>query len=365
MNEQRPAICALGISGDHLSAWRDHLLNPREMTRIETHLPTCPACQQHLAQFDAIAQGLRAQRELEPGNRIWNHVQTHISQPTTVHWLNERNYSMNPRSLWGGIGATALVLLLAVFFFQVLQNRPSGPASSGPATTVPAALFKVTSIGLTVNPASVAGIACGSQLTVTYTATFHVAPSSPGGTIQFNYTSTNGRGSNRASVAMAPGQTSATYSYSATGTLSGDHTFPGIGEVISTSPNVMNSPQVSTQGVCSSSTFKVTSIDLVVNPASVAGLACGNQLTVTYTATFHIAAGGPGGTIQFNYTSTNGRGSARASVTVAAGQTSATYAYSTTGTLASDHTFAGIGEVITSSPNTVNSSQVAPQGTCK
>src|SRR5947209_6803141 len=52
--------------------------------------------------------------------------------------------------------------------------------------------------------------------------------------------------------------------------------------------------------------FKVTSVDLVVNPNSIAGKICGSPASFTYTATFHIPANTAGGTIQFSYTLNNG-----------------------------------------------------------
>jgi hypothetical protein len=110
--------------------------------------------------------------------------------------------------------------------------------------------------------------------------------------------------------------------------------------------------------------FTVTSVDMAVSPATLTGLACGTQTTVTYTATFHIAPGGPGGTIQFEYTTNNGRGSTNASVSVAAGQTTATYSFTWSGQLPADHTAPGNGGVIVTSPNQVNSALVAPTGSC-
>jgi len=114
----------------------------------------------------------------------------------------------------------------------------------------------------------------------------------------------------------------------------------------------------------SSSPFRVTSIDMAVNPASIAGMACGQSITVTYTATFHVAANSPGGKIQFMYTTNNGRASTNGSVTADAGQTTVVYTFTNTGGLYPDHTFPGIAEVITSSPNQVNSPQVKPTGQC-
>jgi len=111
-------------------------------------------------------------------------------------------------------------------------------------------------------------------------------------------------------------------------------------------------------------TFAVESVDLAVSPNSIAGKACGSQATFTYTATFHIPAGTTGGTIQFLYTWNNGHASPSASVTVPPGQSTATYTFTSSGTLYVDHTYPGIAEVLVNSPNAVNSPQVKPSGTC-
>lgn len=111
-------------------------------------------------------------------------------------------------------------------------------------------------------------------------------------------------------------------------------------------------------------TFAVQSVDLTVTPNSIAGKACGSPATFTYTATFHVPAGTAGGTIQFMYTTNNGRSTQSASVTVPAGQSTATYTFTTSGTLYADHTYPGVTEVLVTSPNAVNSPQIKPAGMC-
>ncbi len=111
-------------------------------------------------------------------------------------------------------------------------------------------------------------------------------------------------------------------------------------------------------------TFTVQSITMAVNPTSIAGTACGTYVTVTYTATFVVPANSPGGTIQFSYTVNNGRGSSNASVTFNAGETSKSYSFTWAGNLPADHTYPGIGEVMTSSPNQVTSQGIQPSGQC-
>ncbi len=98
---------------------------------------------------------------------------------------------------------------------------------------------------------SIAGLKCGTYLTVTYTATFHVAPDSNGGTIQFQYTVNNGRGSTPASLTVAPGNTVATYSFTWSGALPADHTYPEQGGVQVSSPNALTSALVGPTGQCS------------------------------------------------------------------------------------------------------------------
>src|SRR5260370_15754453 len=51
--------------------------------------------------------------------------------------------------------------------------------------------------------------------------------------------------------------------------------------------------------------FQVTSVDLGVDPNSIAGKVCGSSASFTYTATFHIPAGTTRGTIHVFYTGYN------------------------------------------------------------
>ena len=112
------------------------------------------------------------------------------------------------------------------------------------------------------------------------------------------------------------------------------------------------------------SAFKVTSIELSASP-SLNGHACGTQFTETYTAIFHIAPNGPGGTIIFNYTINNGRSqSQNINLSVNASQTSTTYTFTWSGTLPADHTAPGVGIVLMSAPNQGESPGAVPNGSC-
>jgi hypothetical protein len=223
----------------------------------------------------------------------------------------------------------------------------------------------VTSVDLSVSPNSIAGTACGSSATFSYTAVFHIPANTPGGSIQFAYTLNNGRSQSPASVTASAGQTSVTYQFTSSGTLPPDHTYPGQAIVMVISPNQVQSPSVLPSGTCSApGAFQVTSVTMAVNPTSVAGMSCGSPVTITYTATFNLAPNGPGGTIQFQYTVNNGRGSSAASVAVTRGQTTATYSFTWSGNLPADHTYPEPGGVIVQSPNAVNSPLLGPSGMC-
>jgi hypothetical protein len=209
------------------------------------------------------------------------------------------------------------------------------------------------------------GTSCGSAATFAYTTVFHIPTGTAGGSIQFAYTLNNGRSQTSASVTASAGQTSVTYQFTSSGILPVDHTYPGVAIVMVTSPNQVQSPSVVPSGTCSTAgAFQVTSISTTVSPTSVAGMACGTRVTLTYTATFHLAPNGPGGTIQFQYTFNNGRSTTPATVTVPPAQTTATFSVSLAGNLTADHTWPQPGGVMVTSPNAVSAGFPVPTGTC-
>lgn len=146
---------------------------------------------------------------------------------------------------------------LVIFFlvgctdnFSIPASTSTTPVASTPTATVAPAVFEVTSIDMTVQPKSIVRMACGTAITVVYTATFHLAARGPGGTMHFYYTKNNGRATGSASVNVKPGQTIATYAFSWSGNLPADHTYPGLGGVMMTSPASMVSPFVQPDGRC-------------------------------------------------------------------------------------------------------------------
>lgn len=285
-----------------------------------------------------------------------------------------------------GVLAAAVFLIvlvgsLAIVFYTV-RHQPNSPASGSPTsvpTSVPTTVhtstptsaptsasvpLKVTAVDMAVNPTSIAGTTCGTNMTVTYTATFHVAPGSAGGVVKFYYTVNNGRGQTPASITFGNGETTKSYNFAWSGALPIDHTYPAPGGVQVTSPNAINSLLLGPTGACSPAAFKVTSVTMAVSPASIAGMKCGTNVTVTYTATFNIAPDSNGGTIQFQYTINNGRGSNLGSVVVAPGNTTATFSFTWSGALPGDHTYPGPGGVMVTGPNALPAVLVTPTGRC-
>jgi hypothetical protein len=111
--------------------------------------------------------------------------------------------------------------------------------------------FAVLSVDLTVNPSSITGTTCGSTMTFTYTATFHVQAGTAGGTIQFLYTWNNGHASPSGSVTVPPnGPSTVTFTYTATGRIGPAYAFPSVAQVNVNSPDVVQSKQVIVTGAC-------------------------------------------------------------------------------------------------------------------
>ncbi len=146
----------------------------------------------------------------------------------------------------------ALVGSMALVFYAVRHNN-GGTASPHPTSTLSTARapLKVTSVSMSVTPGSIAGLSCGTNVTVTYTAFFHVRPNSAGGIVQFVYTVNNGRGQTPASISFNPGETTKSYTFTWNGALPIDHTYPEPGGVQVTSPNQLTSPLVAPTGRCS------------------------------------------------------------------------------------------------------------------
>ncbi len=116
------------------------------------------------------------------------------------------------------------------------------------ATAVALASFRVRTIAISVRPASIAGMTCGTPVNVTYTATITIASGSPGGTVKLTWNI--GSTSTPASVTFAAGETVKTVSITDMGTLASNNSYPRNGSITSTSPNVVNSTMIRPAGTC-------------------------------------------------------------------------------------------------------------------
>jgi len=153
-SQQTTPTCALGLTSADLSAWRDEALAPDETARIGAHSEGCPACQQRLQGFEAIAATLQAQQVPVPDERLWLAVfealstgeRTTSDDPITGEYRvpdesDDRNpipQSPTPPRSWrrralGTLAAVAAIALVVVGFGRLFlfgaQNRPPQPFS--------------------------------------------------------------------------------------------------------------------------------------------------------------------------------------------------------------------------------------------
>ena len=164
-------------------------------------------------------------------------------QQTSATYTFSQSGQVNSDNLFPGRGG---VQVTAPNAYTSDLVAPVGPCRPATATTP----FHVTSIALVASP-EVTGHRCGTQFTEQYTATFSIAPSGPGGTIVFQYTTDNGRSSSaNVSLPVVAGQTTATYTFKWSGTLPESHTAPGTGIVMMSAPNQMTSPSAIPSGGC-------------------------------------------------------------------------------------------------------------------
>jgi hypothetical protein len=181
---------------------------------------------------------------------------------------SDTRQGLNISLIIGLVVAVVLLLILVGGLFFVLGQRNNNSTTSTPTpgvtpTSTPTATptttptptptsvpFQVTTINLAVDPLSVSGKSCGTQLTVTYTATINVLSHGPGGAVQFTYTTDGGRTTKTGVVQMSPGETSMQFKFPSSGTLELNGAFPGAGQVTTTSPNTISSQAVTPSGAC-------------------------------------------------------------------------------------------------------------------
>jgi len=143
--EQRTPACALGLSTETLSAWRDDGLPPDEARRVREHAATCAACQERLAAFDLVARALSRQRELEPGDRIWSGVRARMANARRAGW---RASLGGLAGAWRAIVAAACLAAVVALLAYILGNAAArrGPSVVGTPTPRPQPTATATAI---------------------------------------------------------------------------------------------------------------------------------------------------------------------------------------------------------------------------
>jgi hypothetical protein len=273
------------------------------------------------------------------------------------------------------IALASLLFLAGCGNAAYASNVPSTTSKTTSSTTLTVPL-KVVSVDMSLSLPSVSSYTCGTNITETYTATFHFPAHNAGGTVKFEYTMNNGRASQNATLTVNPGQTTKAYQFSWSGLANPDSTVPGPGGVVVTAPNAYFSKLLAPAGTCiapasptptptpaPSAPFTVTSDSVAVTP-EVTGHRCGSHMDTTYTITFNIAPGGPGGTISFQYSLSSHAEGETGSVNVAAGQTTATYTFTWSGTIDNSGFQPPSGFVTVTAPNQLTMVSGSPEQGC-
>ncbi|HEX9035954.1 MAG TPA: zf-HC2 domain-containing protein [Ktedonobacterales bacterium] len=131
MTSPTAETCALGLTDERLSAWRDGLLDPVEIARIRAHTTTCRACQRRLDNFERMGWTLRSQRTPDLRSQVWRGLQTRMRE------TGRSSMTARTRTLWASGAAVAAALVLVALFASLLARRAGSPTLGGgtPGTT--------------------------------------------------------------------------------------------------------------------------------------------------------------------------------------------------------------------------------------
>jgi YVTN family beta-propeller protein len=118
--------CALGVSIQTLSAWRDQALPAQEQDRMRGHIAGCASCKRRLAQYDAVARALRILPTPEPvGGYGHNPRHTDRGPENISGWSRLRIQRTPPLSL-NSLAAILIVALIAGLFALFGPTRSLG-----------------------------------------------------------------------------------------------------------------------------------------------------------------------------------------------------------------------------------------------
>ena len=130
--------CALAVSADDLSAWRDGALDAPMKARLEQHVGTCAACRARMQEFEVIAQALRAIPTPEPARGFGRNPRLVDAEPVERRAPTRFRAPMRRRRALGGLGAVAAIALLLLAFTQVFGRlglqTPLASATKSPTS---------------------------------------------------------------------------------------------------------------------------------------------------------------------------------------------------------------------------------------
>jgi hypothetical protein len=151
--EQDMPNCALGLTTDTLSIWRDGGFQDEEEQRIRQHATTCAACQQRIDGFTMVAGALERQRELEPGDRVWRGVQDRISSQRRTGRILPRSLGWSWQSL---VSAASIILVVGLLAYVLNEARTQrgvpAPMSTATSVTTPNSAITPTLTSSVITP---------------------------------------------------------------------------------------------------------------------------------------------------------------------------------------------------------------------
>jgi photosystem II stability/assembly factor-like uncharacterized protein len=143
MSTDRIPACAEQRTASTLSAWRDGLLAAADARRLEQHIAACAACRARLADYDALAAGLRTLQVPAPVGGYGRNPRLWPSSRRSTPPAFRRSPASRPHSVLPGLGALAAAFLVVVLTLVLFVPRlgqlgahPEGTKSTSTRTPV-------------------------------------------------------------------------------------------------------------------------------------------------------------------------------------------------------------------------------------